>query len=376
MNARNRDSGAAGDALDPVARAIRIAGPRKSPGASVEQSVRGAVEREWHEVARQYRRRRARRAWLAASLVAFAVSTSWVVVHHLPPERIGWVVGARGQVKLTPMTGHHSIAVGDALSSGTRIETGPGGAALLTFGSVGVRLGSGSVLELERASAVRLVSGRLYVDSERIDPGRRFVVATEFGTVTHRGTQYQVQVEPGRSLFASVREGTIEVEAYGRAQFLARSEGLRVMGSRAISRETVSPYGESWKWVSDYAPEVAIDGRSLSVFLDWFARETGRTLVFVLPASREDTDRTMLSGSVSGLTPEQALEAVMATTRFRCDLTMPGQIRISERATTTARIDRHVFAVAASKARLSWGKFWVARAARVIGARPCATDRG
>jgi FecR protein len=354
MSAPKRGSGSADDAFDPIARAVRAAGVRASPDATVEQSVRGVVEREWRETVLQRRKGRLRRTWLAAAVVAVTVGVGWIAMRQtgeLPPEPIGTLIGTRDPVHLTGTAGHRLNASGESLVAGTRIETGPGGAALLTLGSIGVRVGSGSVLELEHAGAVRLVRGRLYVDSgEHNDPGRSFLVATEFGTVTHRGTQYQVQVDPGRSLFTGVREGTVEVHAGGHAQSLTRGEGVRVNDSRGMVRETVSPYGELWQWVSDYAPEIYIDGRSLTTFLEWFARETGRTVVFVAPASRAAADQTVLSGSVSGLTPLQALDAVMATTGFRCDLTVPGQVRVIARAPTAVRIDRHGVAIAASKA--------------------------
>jgi len=75
-----------------------------------------------------------------------------------------------------------------------------------------------------------------------------------------------------------------------------------------------------------------------TAFLDWVARETGRTLTFVGPASRADTERTTLNGSISGLTAMQALDAVLATTRFRYDVTVPGQLRIELQAADDERV--------------------------------------
>jgi hypothetical protein len=39
----------------------------------------------------------------------------------------------------------------------------------------------------------------------------------------------------------------------------------------------------------------------------------------------------VLSGSVAGMTPDQALDAVMASTRFEYDKKIPGELRISMR---------------------------------------------
>ena len=100
-----------------------------------------------------------------------------------------------------------------------------------------------------------------------------------------------------------------------------------------MSRFAVEPYDTSWQWVSEFAPEFPIDGRKLADFLDWFSRETGRTVVFEPQAVRADSERTVLSGSSSGLGPVEALEAVLATTRYQYDVPSPGQVRIRVRTT-------------------------------------------
>jgi ferric-dicitrate binding protein FerR (iron transport regulator) len=180
---------------------------------------------------------------------------------------------------------------------------------------------------------VRLLKGRIYVDSGApLDAGRSLRVETEFGSVSHRGTQYQVQAVPGRYLFAAVREGQVEVSAATGVISLARGEGVHVTAANEILRETLPPYSDAWQWVSEYAPEVSIDGRPLSAFIDWYVRETGLTLRFLAPATRADAERTILRGTVSGLSAQDALDAVLATTDLDADLSAPGELRIAERA--------------------------------------------
>ena len=52
-------------------------------------------------------------------------------------------------------------------------------------------------------------------------------------------------------------------------------------------------------------------------FLRWAARETGRELVFETNELRMSAMRTDLHGSVSDFDPLEAVESVLATTRFK-----------------------------------------------------------
>jgi len=333
----------AGGASDVVARLISLAGTRPNPGVSIEESVRAAVHGAWRaELARRSRARN-RRHWLAAGVAACAVVLGWTVMHggggQAPQLPAATIVGTRGPVHVTPLPGHALLVAGDSLAAGTRIETEAGGAVLLAVGHASVRVDADTALGLERAGQLHLLRGRLYVDSGAAPATEPLLLVTEFGSLTHLGTQYQVEVNPGRYLYTSVREGRVQLQAFGRNQIIGRGEGLRVSGADAITRLAVPPFDPQWQWVSDFLPAFSIEGQSLSVFLNWFARETGRTLTFRSPADRMAAEHTTLNGSISGLTPLQALDAVVATTRFQCDLSVAGEIRVGVRGAGDAKID-------------------------------------
>ena len=72
---------------------------------------------------------------------------------------------------------------------------------------------------------------------------------------------------------------------------------------------------------------IDIEGQTLATFLQWYAAETGRTVVLGSGAQDEPLRDVRLSGSVAGLTPERALETVAAVT----DLTVvsnPGGVQV------------------------------------------------
>lgn len=301
----------------------------------MHESVRVAVEQAWNASISQRRFRR-RALWLsaAAAFGAVAVGLFWLAARSessAPPE-VATFVAERGAVTIAGVAGHELVVAGNRLPAGTTVRSGTSGFVLITVGSVGVRIGPDTTLHLERPGHVSLAGGRLYAETAVPEiPGSPLVVDTPFGRVSHLGTQFQLAVAPGR-MEVSVRSGRVTVtEGNGGAQMLTRGEGVEVLRSGEVRRVAVTPYGASWAWVDTLEPDFPIDGRSLADFLSWYTRETGLKLVLLGRATTAALDRTRLSGSIDGLTPDQALAAVMATTSFEYDMSVPGELRIRMR---------------------------------------------
>jgi ferric-dicitrate binding protein FerR (iron transport regulator) len=322
-------------APDDVGRLIAQAGRRPAPEARMQESVRAAVERAWNESVSQRRFRR-HALWLssAAALAAVAVGLLWLGMRREPVATAGVAtfVAARGDVSVGGTADQELVVAGSRLPAGTTVRTGASGFVLITVASVGVRIGPKTKLRLDRAGRVSLASGRLYAEtSAPVMPGPSLVVDTPFGRVSHIGTQFQVVVASG-SMDVSVRSGRIRVtEGSGPAQTLTRGEGVAVTRGGRVRLIAVAPYGASWAWVDTLEPDFPIDGRSLADFLGWYARETGLRLVLLGGRTAAAVSHTTLSGSIAGLTPNQALAAVMATTGFEYDMTAPGELRIRMR---------------------------------------------
>ena len=64
-------------------------------------------------------------------------------------------------------------------------------------------------------------------------------------------------------------------------------------------------------------------------FLSWAARELGREIVFASPESEAEANSAVLSGSMTGLTPAEAIAAVLPTTRLRSSLGRDDQLVIA-----------------------------------------------
>ncbi|MDE2306319.1 MAG: FecR domain-containing protein [Gammaproteobacteria bacterium] len=324
---------------DEVGALIASAGRRPEVDARVRATVFAAVEQAWQEQGAQRRRRRGLKRLLAASLAGMALLLGWRDFRQDPAVAgpVGVFVAARGPVQVAPLGARGLIVAGDALEAGTSISTGGTGEVLVNLGSVALRIGPATTVVLDSDGQVRLDRGRVYVDSGGpADHAQRVVVDTPLGRVTHLGTEFQVRLDPSRLLSVSVREGSVVIlDGAGRGQRITRGQGVDVAAGGAVTRLAVSPTDASWEWVGRLLPDFAIDGRPLSAFLDWYAREEGLRLVLVPPLSRPQVERTILSGSISGLTPRQALDAVMATTRFDYDTSTPGELRIQLRKRVT-----------------------------------------
>ena len=320
-----------------LAALLQAVGPRPRPPAGAEASVRAAVETEWRSVVAGRNQRRRVTAGLAmAASAAVAAIALWAASPLSPPrgEPVATVAVLAGSAEYQPagsnawetLSGSREIAQGDT------IRTAPDA-------RVALALEQGPVLRLDRATRlafgrngrVDLAGGAVYVDSD--GPGQDLIVDTPFGAVTHLGTQYEARLLP-QAVAVAVREGRIRVDGRHGEAMVPAGERLTLTGDGPMQRTVLSPYAEDWDWVASVAPVPAIDGWTLVEFLEWAGRETGREVSFETPAAAEAARTIVLHGSVQGLSPEAALDAIMSTTRLRHQR-QDGVLRIGLTATAS-----------------------------------------
>ena len=313
------DTNEALDREDPaIAALLQRVGARPRPGDAVARQVQDAVEAEWRELVAARRSRNTRTRWLAAAASVAAVAVgAWLVwpATRVAPATVATLGPVVGEVELRDGDGPWRTAgTGGAVTSESTLRTGRGGlAAIAMANGVQVRLDSGTQLAMNEHGSARLVGGAVYVDAGSArDQGQPFVVDTPVGSVTHLGTQYVARLD-GRTLDVAVREGRVELRDGGQAFVADAGERLTVSGS-SVTRGTVSPTAPQWDWISGVTPPYSIEGRTVAEFLAWAGRETGRSIVFATPADAALAGRVTLSGTVEGLPPQQAVDAVLATT--------------------------------------------------------------
>lgn len=311
---------------DQIARLLRFAGPRLAVPAERAMRVRAAVHQEWRDSIRSRSRIQAYlmtgAGLAAAAALALAIGLTIRSTEVAPPspltpaatvDTVSGVVLSLGQEDDSETTGAR-LAVGDTMFSGSAVRTDPGGrAALRLAGGQSLRLGYGTLVRFVSEREVVLTAGRLYLDSGASDePSSSVLVHTPFGMVEDVGTQFEVNVgEVG--VRVRVREGLVSLEREGQTFEAAAGVELNMADDGSLTRASVPVFGSQWHWVLEIAPPFELEGSRLESFLGWVARETGWQLIYADSELEASTGNTVLHGSIAGLRPDQALEAVLPT---------------------------------------------------------------
>jgi ferric-dicitrate binding protein FerR (iron transport regulator) len=304
-----------------IERVLKAAGRRERAPTEIENAVREHLRAEWHAVVaeRRGRRRRIASLALAASLLV-AVLGAWLATDRsgaqVPVATMAVALDGV-EVRSNWLRGWQRAGAGRPLSAGDILRTGANGrAALVLAGIASARLDHGTRLRIAAADRLVIESGALYVDAGASGDSR-LAVETPAGVVRHIGTQYEVRVE-GTDVRLRVREGRVEWRSNaGNVENGRAGEQLTIAADGAVSRAQAPRFGESWAWIASATPAIDIEGRPLAEFLVWAGRELGREIVFATPAVAEEASSIVVHGSIDGLTPVQALEAVLETTSVR-----------------------------------------------------------
>ena len=318
------------------AKLMKLAGERPEIPLSIESRVYHRVQEEWknstvepnaekvYEKVHKTWRRGALRGtilrWLLPAGVAATVVIAMVMVSTPEPPAaqiagtISRVVGS-GQVS-------SNYAEGTSVYAGEIIATGSGeGVSLLLARSESLRVDENTQLRVDAADRFTLLAGRIYADTGQFvyrDGGLK--VDTAFGLVTDVGTQFSVATTE-QSLDVAVREGRVDVKNKSDSYTARMGERLTLVQGEGAAIAELDTHSAYWGWIVELTPAFDMTNKSLLDFLKWAARETGRDLQFESDESRMFAMRTDVHGSVEGLTPDEALEAILATTTVRYQIT-------------------------------------------------------
>ena len=129
--------------------------------------------------------------------------------------------------------------------------------------------------------------------------------------VSHVGTQFELRLQPD-SLNVRVREGEVRrVDGGSTRQTSRAGEALLISRDRPDVRSRIATSGPEWDWVTTVAQPFTLEGATVSAFLEWVSREQGWRWEYADAATKRRAERAVLHGSIEGLTPEEALAAVL-----------------------------------------------------------------
>jgi hypothetical protein len=303
---------------DQIGQLLKLAGRRQMPDPADMRRAREAARAEWRVAVRRRTWQGRWRMGLGALAATFCAVAAWVWLRPPPAPAslaniatvqhiVGTVVVTNSDIGRQTVTG-----AGMRIRSGSRVEIPDGsGAALRLVDGTAVRLDRGTVAVFENAQQLTLERGAVYVDagqSPRSTAPLR--VETVFGSVHHLGTRFDVRLERA-SMRVRVREGLVAVEREGTTWRTPAGEALALTDSGTASREQVATSGPEWSWVGRLAEPFLLEGATLPAFLDWVAREEGWHWEIADAALRARATRIVLHGSIEGLSPEEALGAVL-----------------------------------------------------------------
>jgi ferric-dicitrate binding protein FerR (iron transport regulator) len=309
--------------MDDLETLLRATGRRPSASPDRTERVEAAVRAHWRDDRRrELRRRRARTAGLLA--VITLAGTAWAAQSWLrrttvsPPRTVArvdmiadaaWSYGAPAE-RSTPL---HS---GDAVVAGTDVATGSRGRIALALSSGhSVRLDTETRVTLLSESEITLDRGAVYVDSRGDGPSTGSLrVHTPLAIVRDEGTQFEVRWLSG-IVRIRVREGKVVAAVSGSSFHVDAGHQLQLRQNGIVTREAIGS-DQDVDWIEGITPMLDINGRSLSAFLEWMARERGLQLRFATPEIAASAPGITLNGSIAGMTLDQALESVLSTCRM------------------------------------------------------------
>ncbi len=309
---------------DPIESLLRLAGPREAVPADRMRRVRTAVHAEWRKQTRARSRRTA--TWwtlgavAAAALVVVGVRLTVRGDRAVPTslQVLATLEATNGAVRLVAgseraATGPILLQVGDAIRAGDGVDTTSGGVAALRLpGGASVRVDRGARLRMVSERVLVLDEGAIYVDADARAATDGLEVRTALGVARDVGTRFEVRLTGG-ALRVRVRDGLVRVSQSRQSYEAKPGDELTVSGDGSVARRTVPVFGTDWAWAATLAPAFELEGRSLREFLDWITNENGWQLRFADPAVEQKSLTTTLHGSIRGLTPEEALAAVLPT---------------------------------------------------------------
>ena len=303
---------------DDIADILGKVGARPMPSEDVINRVRMEVHGAWaEEVAANQRRRR----WIAPSAIAasvlVAVAAFWTVTPgDEAPMRVASVQRASGEILIRSADGGEWASLGDAIPADSIIRTAEDASvALVTSSGFDIRLDSNSKLRVTDSSRFELDSGAMYADSHNLGQDA-IAVTTRFGLARDIGTQFEVRLlNDGWQV--QVREGSVAVEDDDHEAIAAAGQRVTIDTAGAVAWTEVPAFDPSWAWAEAAAAAFEIDGITLQAYLDWYARETGTPVRFARDVTKDDAEKTILHGSIDGLSPRASLPVVLATTDFR-----------------------------------------------------------
>lgn len=292
---------------------LQAAGPRPSMPLDVLEAIRNEARAVWRARFVTEPGTRARWRWMMplAAAVCAAAFLGWWFVGRTSEDAIVAVVA-----RVESSRGASGFSAGQPLLAGATIETADHAwLALSLAGGQSLRLDEGTKVTLISVDSVSLERGGVYLDSLH---GVPVTIATVAGDFVPAGTQFELRLV-GDAVQLRVREGQVALKQRrgGSEPAVARAgQQLIVRQDGTLHRDQIGRSDADWDWILAVIRVPEIEGRTLQSFLDWMARERGWSVEFGSSEAARLSREVILHGSVSEMSPDDALNTVMLSSGF------------------------------------------------------------
>lgn len=298
-----------------IAQLLQKVGARTPPPDEVAASVRENVRAVWQEEVNRRRRSRTRNFAMAASIV-MAMAASWYVL--IPAPRAGPVAHVALESGVIEVLGSDNqwYALDSAdVSAGATVRTLDESYLTLDLtNGANLRVDANSVVTLSDVTLAELDVGAVYVDSDR--DSADIDIRTSFGVAEEIGTRFEVRASP-TSWRVQVRDGKVRVTDDAIDELAIAGQRIDIRDDDTVTFASIPANDPSWLWAERAATPFPIEGATLRQYLSWVSRETGNPIVFDSIETEAAAMRTVLHGSIEGLSPQESLDVVLATTNLR-----------------------------------------------------------
>ena len=262
--------------------------PRPSAPEDDREAIFQEVRQEWVTLGRSKRKRQrfAVVAALAASIAALVIAFIPNQTDNAPKVEVAALMKGNASISYSDDGEFWQPVAKDPIWSGNHVRTsGKGGLFAIAAGG-NLRLKAYTHVVFLSPSHIRLESGSVYFDSEAKSPPVKLTISTQDGTIRNIGTQFTVNFDQSRTQ-VRVRSGEVSwnTSNAGLTRLKARQSGT-LSSSGKINIETISPCDEHWGWVDALTPAYDPANKKIVALLEWFARETGRSLEFETSQAR------------------------------------------------------------------------------------------
>jgi len=299
------------------------AGPRIKPDQSIRDEVYNEVHVMWLETHKPpFYQTHAMK--IAASLFLFISIFSFTLMYQgdQPVYNIAQSIDIQGQIQISQDNSNWQNLDNDkTISPGDYLKTKKNNRLMVSlFNGNEFRVDENTHFMVESNNHLKLISGQIYVDSDSTGGHHKLTIETPLGKVNHIGTQYSVSFIE-EQLQVGVRDGLVLVSSDSISQAelsKGRNLVLNVEGQAIYS--DIESYDPLWQWTQKITGGFAIQGQSLSDYLQWVSRETGYPIKWQSDNVRNKASSIKLSGSIIGILPLDSLDVIIPTTRLKYSL--------------------------------------------------------